>query len=98
MVRFPIRGIRFAGIGAYLAERPWERAMEEAYSSDSRHTNLAETPTFADQEVLERAITKLVLLGKQVGVSAEQMIEMLEGGLSVVELVEYLASRNGNSS
>ena len=72
--------------------------MEEAYSSDSRHTNLAETPTFADQEVLERAITKLVLLGRQVGVSPEQMIEMLEGGLSVVELVEYLAGRSNQAS
>ncbi|MBI3474330.1 MAG: hypothetical protein HY010_01260 [Acidobacteria bacterium] len=72
--------------------------MEEVYPPDRRYANLVETPTLTDQEVLERAITKLVLLGKQVGVSAEQMIDMLESGLSVVELVEYLAARTSPSS
>jgi len=51
-------------------------------------------PIHDQQEVLRRAIGKVVVLGEQVGVSAEQMIQLLEGGLSVPELLEYLVSRN----
>lgn len=56
--------------------------------------DVVESLTCADQMALESAIAKLVLLGQQVGVDAGQMIALLESGLSVVELVEYLASRN----
>ena len=69
--------------------------MEEAYYPASCDTNAAESATFAEQVVLERAITKLVLLGKQVDVSADQMIGLLNSGLTVAELVEYLAARAG---
>jgi hypothetical protein len=48
------------------------------------------------QEVLRRAVAKVVVMGEQVGVSTEQMIQLLEGGLSVRELLEYLLSRNTN--
>ena len=43
--------------------------------------------------VLERAVAKVVVLGKQRGISPEQMIQMLEDGLTVPELLEYLLSR-----
>lgn len=56
--------------------------------------DVVESLTCADEVALESAISKLVLLGKHVGVDAGQMIALLESGLSVVELVEYLASRN----
>jgi hypothetical protein len=46
------------------------------------------------QEVLRRAVAKVVVLGKQRGVSVEQMIQMLESGLTVGELLEYLVGRN----
>ena len=69
--------------------------MEEAYYPASRDMGAAEPTTFAEQEVLERAITKLVLLGKQVDVSADQMIGMLNSGMTVAEVVEYLAARAG---
>ncbi len=69
--------------------------MGEVYPAANAGPDLAESLTFVQHEVLERAVAKLVLLGKRVGVSADQMILLLESGLTVVELVEYLAARNG---
>jgi len=56
--------------------------------------DLVESATCAQPEVLERAIGKLVLLGKQVGVSTDQIIQLLESGLTVAELVVYVALLN----
>ncbi len=49
--------------------------------------------TVTQQKTLERAVAKMVLLGARVGVSAEQMIGLLNSGLTVSELLEYLAVR-----
>jgi hypothetical protein len=68
--------------------------MGELHSAVKGGPDLVESPTYAQEEVLERAVTKLVLLGKQVGVGPDQMILLLESGMSVVGLVEYLAARN----
>ena len=69
--------------------------MGQVYSFANSGPDLAEPLTFGQQAVLERAIGKMVLLGKQVGVNPDQMILLLESGLTVVELLEYLAVRNG---
>jgi hypothetical protein len=71
----------------------WSLLMEEAYSGAKRDTNWAE-PSATQEAILERAIAKLILLGRQVAVTPEQMIELLESGLSVVDLVEVMAARN----
>jgi hypothetical protein len=55
----------------------------------------AEPLTMAQKEVLQRAVVKVIALGAQVGVSAEQMIDLLKSGLTVRELLEYLAARTG---
>jgi len=60
--------------------------------------DLAESLNIGQQEVLERAVGKMVLLGKQVGVTPDRMILLLESGLTVVDLLEYLAVRNGQRS
>ncbi len=57
--------------------------------------NLAEPLIVAQKEALQHAVTKIVALGAQVGVSADQMILLLESGLTVGELLEYLAARSG---
>jgi hypothetical protein len=72
--------------------------MGEAYSFANSGPELAESLNIGQQEVLERALGKMVLLGNQVGVSLDQMIQLLESGLTVVELLEYLAARNGKYS
>jgi hypothetical protein len=72
--------------------------MGQVDSFANRGPDLAESLNIGQQEVLERAVGKMVLLGKQVGVSPDQMILLLESGLTVVELLEYLAVRNGQRS
>jgi hypothetical protein len=57
--------------------------------------NLAEPLTVTQKEALQRAVTKIVALGAQVGVNTDQMILLLESGLTVGELLEYLAARSG---
>ena len=57
--------------------------------------DLAEPLTLAQKEELQRAVAKVVALGAQVRVSADQMIELLKSGLTVGELLDYLAARTG---
>jgi hypothetical protein len=45
-------------------------------------------------EALQRGVAKIVALGARAGISPEQMIELLQGGLTVLELLEYLGSRS----
>ncbi len=52
--------------------------------------------TSDQQEVLRRAVAKVVVLGEHVGVSADEMIRLLEDGLTVRELLEYLLSQQTN--
>jgi hypothetical protein len=54
-----------------------------------------ESLTPAQKDALQRAVAKIVALGAQVGVSADQMIVLLESGLTVGELLEVLAARAG---
>jgi hypothetical protein len=61
-------------------------------SSATRH-DPTESLTLAQKELLQRAVVKVVALGAQVGVSADQMILLLQSGLTVGELLDYLAAR-----
>jgi len=72
--------------------------MGQVYSFANFGADLAESLNIGQQEVLERAVGKMVLLGKQVGVTPDRMILLLESGLTVVDLLEYLAVRNGQRS
>jgi len=72
--------------------------MGQVYCFVNSGPDLAESVNIGQHEVLERALAKMVLLGKQVGVSPDLMIQLLESGLTVVELLEYLAVRNGRHS
>jgi len=51
--------------------------------------------TTAQEETLRRAVAKVVELGAQTGVTADEMIYLLDSGLNVGELLEYLAARSG---
>jgi hypothetical protein len=52
--------------------------------------------TIPQRETLERALAKMVLVGAEAGVSPDQMIKLLEAGLTVPELVEYVLTRAGD--
>jgi hypothetical protein len=67
--------------------------MGNLYNISEVRPAAGESLTVAQQEVLERAVGKIILLGQLVGVSADQMILLLESGLTVSELLEYLAAR-----
>jgi hypothetical protein len=76
--------------------KPWSiRRTTELNLIAALSHNLAEPLTVAQKEALQRAVTKIVVLGAQVGVNADQMILLLESGLTVGELLEYLAARSG---
>jgi hypothetical protein len=57
--------------------------------------DLTEPLTEEQHEALRIAVAKIVALGVQVGVSADQMIVMLRSGLTVGELLDYLTKRTG---
>jgi hypothetical protein len=67
----------------------------ELYLSAVLTPDLAEPLTCAQKETLQRAVTKIVALGEQVGVSADQMVGLLKAGLTVGELLQYLTTRSG---
>jgi hypothetical protein len=70
---------------------------ELSLSSAARH-DPTESLTLAQKEALERAVAKVVALGAQVGVSADQMVLLLQSGLTVGELLEFLAARTGEGA
>lgn len=45
------------------------------------------------QSVLEKAVEKLLRFGELVGVTPEDIIRLLDSGLTIGELLNYLASR-----
>ncbi len=69
--------------------------MSDVRPATDAGPDLTDSSTSAQREALERAVAKIIILGEQVGVSTEQMILLLKSGLTVGELVAYLAARNG---
>jgi hypothetical protein len=75
-----------------------ERSMKLPYfisnancdSFDPPSPEQAGTITTDEEEVLTRALAKVVVLGEEIGVTTDQMIKMLDSGMSVRELLEYL--------
>jgi hypothetical protein len=51
--------------------------------------------TPAQKETLRRAVAKVIELGAQTGVTTDEMIYLLDAGLNVGELLQYLAARSG---
>jgi len=51
----------------------------------------------SDEVLLQRAVEKLVRLGQQVCVKPEDIISLLDSGMSIRELLVYLSSKAGNA-
>jgi hypothetical protein len=49
--------------------------------------------TFNQQAALRRAVAKLVVIGEEAGVMSDEMISLLQAGLTVQELLHYVAAR-----
>lgn len=71
--------------------------MGEVHSISASGDRSAKPFAMDQEKTLKRAVAKLVVLGAQVGVSADQMILLLESGLTMSELLDYLAVRNNES-
>jgi len=67
----------------------------ELHTLSAVHHDPAESLTVAQKEALQRTVAKVVALGEQVGVSVDQMVLLLQSGLTVGELLDYLAARAG---
>lgn len=67
--------------------------MSNVHSISEVRPHRAEPLNFSQRAVLERAVAKVVLIGELAGISADQMILLLESGLTVGELLEYLGQR-----
>ena len=51
-----------------------------------------------DAILLERVAEKLVWYGQQVGVTAEEMISLLDSGISLKDLFAFLASKSSGAA
>ena len=60
--------------------------------------DLGESLTPAQKEALQSAVAKIVALGEQTGVTADEMIELLKSGMTTCELLEYLSARSRESA
>lgn len=67
----------------------------EQHSLAALRPGPVEPLTTAQEETLRRAVAKVVELGAQSGVTTDEMIQLLDSGLNVGELLEYLAARSG---
>ena len=67
--------------------------MTQLHLISNAGLNSSDSLTLEQREVLERAVAKIVLLGEEVGVTADQMIKLLGAGMTVKELLEYLVNR-----
>ncbi len=70
--------------------------MGEVLAISGLGQRFAEPLSAGQERTLKRAVAKLVLWGEQVGVSPDQMIVLLESGLTVSELLQYMAERTSN--
>lgn len=70
------------------------RSTEMRYADVVRKVRVVppEALNLRQRQVLERAVGKLVLIGERVGVTADDMILLLQSGLTVRELLDYLAA------
>jgi len=51
-----------------------------------------------DAILLERVAEKLVRFGQQVGVTPEEMISLLDSGISIRDLLAFLASKSSGAA
>ena len=51
-----------------------------------------------DAHLLEQTVEKLVRFGQQVGVTREEMISLLDSGISMRDLLAFLASKSSGAA
>lgn len=51
-----------------------------------------------DATLLQQAVEKLVRFGQRVGVAPEEMISLLDSGISIPDLLAFLASKSSGAA
>ena len=67
--------------------------MTQLHLVSNADFDASEPLTFEQRVILESALSKIVMLGEEVGVTSDQMIKLLDAGMTAKELLEYLATR-----
>jgi hypothetical protein len=61
--------------------------------SQRRDTDRQSKPTEPQAAVLERAVQKLVLVAAGVGLCVDDLIDLLDSGMTVGELLDHIGSK-----
>jgi hypothetical protein len=71
--------------------------MEPLHLPES-HTRNCEDFAEGDAIILQQAVEKLVRFGQRVGVTPEEMISLLDSGISIRGLLAFLASKSSGAA
>lgn len=72
--------------------------MATPHSSQSTDSSQSTGFDEIDPRLLEQTVEKLVRFGQQVGVSPEEMISLLDSGISMRDLLAFLASKSSGAA
>jgi hypothetical protein len=72
--------------------------MAIAHSPQSTDGSQSKDFDERDAILLEQVVEKLVRFGQQVGVTPEQMISLLDSGISMHDLLAFLASKSSGAA
>lgn len=70
------------------------RQSQQTEPTRQSHEDLDE----GDVRLLEQAVEKLVRFGRQVGVTPEEMISLLESGSNIRDLLAFLVSKRSGAA
>ena len=70
--------------------------MEKQSSASSSDSDQPGGPAPQTNEVLEHAVAKVVMVGAKLGVTVDEMIEFLDSGMTVEQLLEYVLEVPGD--
>ena len=72
--------------------------MATAHSPQSIDDSQSKNCDEKDVILLEQVAEKLVLYGQQVGVTPEEMISLLDSGISIHDLLAFLAAKQSGAA
>jgi len=72
--------------------------MATAYSPQSIGGSQSKDFDERDAILLEQVVAKLVRFGQRVGVTPEEMISLLDSGISIHDLLAFLASKSSGAA
>jgi hypothetical protein len=71
--------------------------MKLTHAEDQPKLN-CRLPDEGDAHTLEQAVEKLVSFGQRVGVTAEEMISLLDSGIGMQDLLAFLAAKDSGNA